>query len=142
VKTVELDIDNSASLKELEDEFSRVNLQRGDSLHVVFGKPVESEIVVLSVLVAILYIIQKQFEDYSNDLLEKIFKGKTVEDIERELRDEYDIELVIDSKEDQERRQWQQFSQSALVKAYGDEEPEYTENMVKEPNPEYKKKKQ
>jgi len=71
-------------------------------------------------------------------LLDKIFKGKTVEDIERELSDEYDIELVIDSNESGERRQWQQFSRSALVKAYGDEEPEYTEDMVKEPNPEYK----
>lgn len=141
MKTISIDIDNAVSLDELKDEFSKVNLQRGDSLHVVFSKSIESEIAILSVLVAILYIIQKQFEDYSNDLLDQIFKGKTVEDIERELMDEYDIELVIDSKEDQERRQWQQFSKSSLVKAYGEEEPEYTEDMVKEPNPEYNNKK-
>ncbi|HVU98208.1 MAG TPA: hypothetical protein VHE34_23455 [Puia sp.] len=138
MKTVELDIQQTPSFKELKDAFNGIDLQKGDSLHVILGKPVEDEIIILSIALVILYIAQKKYEDYSNDLLDNIFKGKTAEDIERELNDDYNIELVIDSNESGERRQWQQFSQSALVKAYGDEEPEYTEDMVKEPNPEYK----
>jgi hypothetical protein len=73
-------------------------------------------------------------------LLKDVFKNQTIEDIEKELKDYYDIELVIESKEDHERRQWQKFSKIALIRAYDQEEPEYDENMVKEPNPEYKKK--
>jgi|SRR5579859_2174099 len=139
MKIVEIDIDRTPSPKELESEFDIKNLERGDRLHLLFSELTDNEFIALSIIIVVSFVIRKRFEEYPDDLLKDIFKNQTVEDIEKELKNDYNIELVIDSKEDNERRQWQQFSQSGLVKAYSDEEPEYSENMVKEPNPDYKK---
>ncbi len=47
---------------------------------------------------------------------------------------------VADSAGDEdERREWLSTSASNLNRAYGDSEPEYTDSMVKERNPEYGK---
>jgi len=137
MKIVEIDIDRTSSLEELEYEFK--NLERGDRLQLVFSRQNENQLIVLSVVIVIYYFLNKKFDEYPDKMLKGIFRDRKVEEIERELKADFDIELVIDSKEDGERRQWQQFSQSSLVKAYGFEEPEYDEYLVKEPNPEYNK---
>lgn len=40
--------------------------------------------------------------------------------------------------EENEQNEWFRFSGKHLSAAYSDEEPSYTLNMVKEPNPDYK----
>ena len=47
------------------------------------------------------------------------------------------VSLVDPTREDSERDAWLTLSRGALASAYGDSEPEYTEGMIKEPNPEY-----
>ena len=44
----------------------------------------------------------------------------------------------IAAKLDLEHRDWHQINASALLRAYGDDEPTYDASMVKEPNPTYK----
>ena len=41
---------------------------------------------------------------------------------------------------DDERDEWRHLSQRALENAYGDEEPEYSLNAIKEPNPDYERR--
>jgi hypothetical protein len=36
-----------------------------------------------------------------------------------------------------EREDWMLLAEQALARAYGDDEPEYTLDMIKEPNPKY-----
>jgi len=36
-----------------------------------------------------------------------------------------------------EQKEWHQFSNQTLSKAYSEDEPDYTLNMLKEPNPDY-----
>jgi len=38
---------------------------------------------------------------------------------------------------DDEREDWMQMAEESLARAYSDDEPEYTLDMIKEPNPEY-----
>lgn len=40
--------------------------------------------------------------------------------------------------EENEQEDWYQFSNNGLAKAYGENEPDYTLNMLKESNPDYK----
>ena len=40
--------------------------------------------------------------------------------------------------EENEQEEWYQFSNKGLVEAYGENEPDYTLDMLKEPNPDYK----
>ena len=44
---------------------------------------------------------------------------------------------VVDS--DSEEKLWRDYSAKKFLKAYGEDEPEYTDADIKEPNPEYKK---
>lgn len=40
--------------------------------------------------------------------------------------------------EEGEQNEWYRFSSEGLSKAYGEDEPSYSLDMVKEPNPDYK----
>ncbi len=48
---------------------------------------------------------------------------------------------VVESEKNKEQEEWSSFSAKGLANAYGKDEPDYTLNMVKEPNPAYKRKK-
>ncbi len=47
------------------------------------------------------------------------------------------VKLLILLQEDEEK-EWHQFSMKNLSDGYGDDEPDYTLNMLKEPNPDFK----
>jgi hypothetical protein len=47
------------------------------------------------------------------------------------------VSLLDPAQENSERDAWLTLSRGALASAYGDSEPEYTQGMIKEPNPEY-----
>lgn len=46
----------------------------------------------------------------------------------------HDVEL------DNDREDWLRFSLAGWDKAFGDNEPEYTSDMIKKPNPEYQRR--
>lgn len=48
---------------------------------------------------------------------------------------------VVESEKNKEQEEWNSFSAKGLANAYGENEPDYTLNMVKESNPAYKRKK-
>ena len=45
--------------------------------------------------------------------------------------------VVVLPDSDEERSDWAKVSAAGLSHAYGDTEPEYTLDMIKEPNPDY-----
>jgi hypothetical protein len=45
--------------------------------------------------------------------------------------------VVVLPEHDEERDDWIRAAQASLGRAYGDNEPEYTLGMIKEPNPDY-----
>lgn len=53
---------------------------------------------------------------------------------------EPNVELIITvlpKASDEEREDWAQLSLESLARAYGDDEPEYSLDLIKEANPEY-----
>ena len=90
------------------------------------------------VVVVAFSILYKEKIEHVNNLLEDILKDKDIRGIENDIKRKYDIELVIDAKEDEEQQFWKQLSKSNLTKAYNYDEPEYDLSMVKEPNPRYR----
>lgn len=53
---------------------------------------------------------------------------------------EPDVELIITvlpRSSDEEREDWTQLSLESLARAYGDNEPEYSLDLIKEANPAY-----
>lgn len=66
--------------------------------------------------------------------LEVIFDGNVFRPTEPvKLKPNTKMEIIISD----EREGWQNFSGELLNEAFGDEEPEYSLNSVKEKNPEY-----
>ena len=47
------------------------------------------------------------------------------------------IVTVVPSASDEDRDAWTRFALSSLARAYGDDEPEYSRDQIKEANPEY-----
>lgn len=45
--------------------------------------------------------------------------------------------VTVCPKEDHDREDWLRLSALSLEEAYGEEEPEYSLDMIKEPNPDY-----
>jgi hypothetical protein len=141
MKTVEIDIDHTASPQALAQEFKKHNLQRGDSLRLLSSKVDDNTLIIVAIAILVITaisIMHKEKIEYANKLLEDIFKDKNVQGIENDIKRIYDIDLMIDMKEDEEQQFWKQFSKSNLAKAYDHDEPEYDLSMVKEPNPRYK----
>jgi hypothetical protein len=53
---------------------------------------------------------------------------------------EPNVELIITvlpKSADEERENWARLSLGSLARAYGDDEPDYSLDLIKEPNPEY-----
>lgn len=48
------------------------------------------------------------------------------------------VTVLPKEESDPEREDWLALSMWGLARAYGDDEPEYTLDMIKRPNPEYK----
>jgi len=142
MKTVEIDIDHTASPKALTEEMRAHNLQKGDRLHLTSSKAIDNEFISVAIAIVVLIAIHELFKKkrlaFADSLLNKILTEKDVRDIEKEIRKEYAIELAMDFKEDSERLLWNQLSKSKLANEY-DFEPEYDISMVKQPNPLYKK---
>jgi hypothetical protein len=49
------------------------------------------------------------------------------------------VSVIDPAREVNDRDAWLSLSLGTLASAYGDSEPEYTQGMIKEPNPEYGK---
>ena len=133
MKTVTLNIDQYTKPQNLAGELKKKNLQKGDVLAV--KSLLDEEMVLLIVLVSLAFLNERK-PDYANKMLKDIFGDKDSREIQKEIADEYEIELELETSND---TGWQQFSKQKLAKAYGEDEPEYDETMVKEPNEDYKK---
>lgn len=49
-----------------------------------------------------------------------------------------DVEKFIDNLLDKEHEEWIDFSSANLSRAYSSDEPDYSDALLKEPNPKYK----
>jgi hypothetical protein len=83
---------------------------------------------------------RRRRNDDTEPILEDLFKGKSIEEIEKEVENEYGVKIEIQHVEDEDYKAWRDLSNQNFLKAYGQDEPEYNINDIKEPNPLYKSK--
>ena len=142
MKLISIDIDKTPSAKALAEEFKDRNLQRGDQLQLLSSKLPEADF--LRALVAIMVFIaiditlnKKKKTNYVNKII-KDSLNKDLNELESDLKNEYDIQLTFDTKDTDENNRWKDFCTDQLANAYGIDEPEYDISMIKEFNPDYK----
>lgn len=59
-------------------------------------------------------------------------------DVPYELEPNTPLTVTVLPEDDQEREDWYRLSEQGLARAYGDDEPEYTEADIKKWNPLYR----
>jgi hypothetical protein len=138
MKTLEIQIDDTTNPKSLSDILSQNKLTSGDSLLLKNSKIDEAGFIVVCLMVITfiaVWFANKTKNAYADELLENIFKDKTIEDIEAEMLKEYGITVKIDSNPEQEN--WYNIGRNTLENSYGSNEPDYESLILKEPNPDY-----
>ena len=83
---------------------------------------------------------RRKKDDDGEKILDDLFKGKSVEEIEREVENEYGVRIEVEQREDEEHRVWRNLSAKNFLKGYGEIEPDYNTDDIKEPNPRYQSK--
>ena len=76
----------------------------------------------------------------ANITLQAHFDGKQIlldEPFELEPNDKLLVTVMNKEFDAHEREDWIAIAEGALNRAYSNDEPEYTLNMIKEPNPKY-----
>lgn len=94
---------------------------------------------VLVILVFLIFIEKrKQRQSFGEELLKELFmEFMSVKDAEEAIRREYGIEVTVKHK-DLEHEAWIKGGLEAFSKGYGADEPDYSMDDIKEPNPDYK----
>ncbi len=76
----------------------------------------------------------------ANITLQAHFDGKQIlldEPFDLQPNDKLLITVLTKELDAREREDWAAIAKSSLSRAYSNDEPEYTPNMIKEPNPKY-----
>lgn len=135
----EIYIDNkTANPKSLADILIKNKITEGDKL-IIKKATISDEafivIIVLVISVIAIWFAKERKNEYSEKLLNDIFKDKTIEDIEEEMLTSYGIKVEIEQED--ERKLWIENARQNLSKGYGEDEPDYESIILKEPNPDY-----
>ena len=139
MQVIEIYIDsNITNPKSLSDILSKNKIVEGDKL-VIKRASISDEAFIMSVILVVsiiaMWFAKERKNEYSEKLLDDIFKDKTIADIEEEMLTSYGITIEIE--QEQERKLWIENARHRLSKGYGEEEPDYEFIILKEPNPYY-----
>lgn len=133
------------SRHDLEQYLKGKHLVKGDKVEIVSSNSDQfsSFATVMMVLVAIVFVFgaleKKKFVD---KLLNNLFKNEDLDAFEKQIEKEFGVDIKVTqdtSCEREEREFWTALGSQSFQKAYGENEPDYTNVKVLEPNPKYGK---
>lgn len=139
-----LDTKKLRSPQEVMQELEDKQIKRGDKIIILTE---EAEFALISLMMAIVSVLAESLKaekqkkvDFGDRVLSEIFDlRRTSKEIEAEIEEKYGISIEVIKEEDQFRENWSRLAVQNLERAYGEDEPDYSEIQVKEPNPEFKK---
>jgi hypothetical protein len=118
------------------------NVKRGDKVKLVADEAWTTVAMMgaLMVVVLALYMLQDKRKklDAAQKLLDDLYKDyKSPEELEAQIKQEYDVTVEIEDG-DGEKKFWKETAARGMAKAYGNDEPDYSDVKLLEPNPQYK----
>lgn len=148
MKTLTLPVHNLQSPQEMLALLAKDNLRRGDKLDIIISE--EEKNLLMAALLLLLAIAllahfgekqqqEKRIADGAK-MLQDLFSKTDSAEIESKLEAEYgiEIEFIRAGDEEEERADWRRLGMQALAASYGDDEPDYSDVPLLEPNPDYK----
>src|SRR5687767_8795239 len=117
MKVLKLDIDSLKSIPEVINFLQNQDIKRGDTVKVVTAQGKTSLLlvtVVMMVAVVVVHILKRdkksEREVEGEALLNEVLKGKSVEEIEREVQEEFGVRIEIEQKESENEEDWYHLS--------------------------------
>lgn len=142
MKTHILEIDNFHSPEEVADFLGESELQKGDVIKIITEQDKGILVFVVAIIVLVLmYIFKKQERQSDGEkMLDTLFKGKNIDEFEQQVEVEYGIKIEVETKKKMDEvREWQDLAAKNFIASYGEDEPQYTSEDIREPNPTYGK---
>ncbi len=144
MQTIELDIDKFKTQEDVLKFLENEGVAKGDTVKVLTEED-KSSLTTAGALIIILLVISHIFlakketkrQKEGGEILDKLLKGKSIEEIEKEVEKEYGVKIEVEKKSDDEREDWIKLSMKGLERAYTKDDPDISEIQVKEPNPKY-----
>ena len=146
MKQVILDTAKAKTPQEVYALLEREGLQPGDNVKVMQKPTPDKEslmAVLIIVLIAVLWYMstkaEREKERMAAEILDDVFgKYNSAEELEKELREEFNVSVTTETPpagpDDRTRRTTSPYERAA----YGEDEPDISHIVVREPNPEYK----
>jgi hypothetical protein len=144
MKTLELEVGEIQTADEVVKFLKDNEIGEGDTLKILTDEE-KSSIILVSILFIVALAIafyftseKKKREEEGEKMLDDLFNGKTAEEMEKQIEEEYGVKIAFGHRENDERKDWEMRSMQGLSHAYGDNEPDYSDADIKEFNPGYK----
>ncbi len=145
MKQVILDTAKARTPQEVYALLEREGLQPGDNLKVMQKPAPDKESLMAVLIIALIAVLwymsakaKREKERMAAEILDDVFgKYNSAEELEKELREEFNVSVTTETlpagPDD-----WSQLSMSTYERAaYGEDEPDISHIVVREPNPEY-----
>ena len=131
--------------------FDDNEVQEGDTLKIITEEDENSLVIAAVVIIVIAAMFfswgtnkkistRRRRINESDPILDDLFKGKSIDEIEKEVENEYGVKIEVQHREDQEHKAWKDLSNRNFLKGYSQDDYEYNISDVKEPNPLYQSK--
>jgi len=133
------------SRHDLEQYLKGKHLVKGDKVEIVSSNPDQfsSFATVMMVLVAIVFVLGAlEKKKIADKLLDNLFKNEDLDVFEKQIEKEFGVDIKVTqdaSGKREEREFWTALGSQSFQKAYGENEPDYSNVKVLEPNPKYGK---
>ncbi|HYV94741.1 MAG TPA: hypothetical protein VE978_23405 [Chitinophagales bacterium] len=142
MKTLELEVDEVKSPEEVVNFFKENDMSEGDTLKISTDEEnlAFSAILFIIALAIVFYFTKEKVKRIvdGEKMLDDLFNGKSAEEMEKQIEEEYGVKIEIEHRENDERKDWGMLSMQGLSHAYGDDEPDYSDVPLIETNPDYK----
>lgn len=141
MKTILIDTDELKTPKQIQDLINKQKPKKGDEVKLKTGLADDSlGFLAIIIILAIALLFQnKEKKEFVDGIQADLFgKYSSAKEVEEDIAKQYGIRVTKEQKENKEHEEWSRFSMQNLASAYGENEPDYSNVKIKEPNPNYK----
>ncbi|WP_339810382.1 hypothetical protein [uncultured Imperialibacter sp.] len=138
--TIELNTKSLVSPQDIVQTLYDRKLKAGDHIIILTN---EEELAFISVVNVVFLAIQKvmglNVDKFGEKVIADIFDStKDRETLEQDIEERYGISIEVKQTSDVLREDWANLASESLERAYGTEEPDYSDMLLMEPNPLYR----
>lgn len=140
MNTIKLDTSQFRTTGEAYALLKENQLHEGDRIFIYSSdrSSLNADVILMLILIKAYFVIEiEKNVQLGKKLMEELFGEKSSKELEEEVEAEYGIQIEVEPS-DSFREDWGKLATQGFLRAYGEDEPDYSKVKVKEANPDYK----